>query len=206
MNQTLDKPIRLDQAKTIADHITSLVESSCQRVQPVGALRRCEMSVWSIDLLVIPSVLHGKKDALFVEFAEPTEPVNRFLQRLDDLREQGVFSKRLDAQGRECWGGLKQRALFGAVPVNFYSVMDPAQWGYRLACLTGPDDYRRDLQTIKLKGGLLPNNLEVHSGYVWEYANKKPLETFEESDFFKLLGFNSVPDPQDRGRELAVAI
>lgn len=196
----MSKGLKLNDAIAVANRLQSELAPVCRRIETTGAIRRRQMKVWTIKFLMIPSITHDPSPTLFPEDAPQ---VNRLLEKLDQMVENGTLGKRLDDKGQTCWGGVHQKASFEGIDVDFHSVMDPAQWGHLMAFHTGPTEFALKLLVRKTMGGLLPNAYYAQGGYIWEHGIQTPVELFEEEDFFRLLKL-PYTDPQERGQNMAV--
>lgn len=187
--------LTLAQAEPIAEYLISILAPVCERVEVVGSLRRRRIHIHDIELLLIPNWGKGEQVGLFPEDA-PT--INLALELLNQMVERGDMSKRLNSRGIPTWGPRMQYAQLGSVPIDIFQVPDPQCWGVLQAIRTGPAEFSRSLVTHRRFGGKLPNDHYVRDGRVW--AGNELLSTPTEDDFFRLCGYESAPDPQDRNQ------
>lgn len=190
--------LTLAQAQPIAEYLIGLLAPVCDRIEVVGSLRRRRIHVHDIELLLIPKWGKGEPTGLFEEDA-PT--INLALALLDEMVERGDLVKRQKSNGQTTWGDRTQYAQFGSVPVDIFQVPDPECWGVLQAIRTGPAEFSKALVTQRKFGGKLPNDHYVQNGRVWQGASDSVvLSTPTEDDFFRICGYESAPDPQDRNQ------
>jgi DNA polymerase/3'-5' exonuclease PolX len=189
--------LTLAQAEPIAEYFLGLMAPACERIEVVGSLRRRRIQVGDIELLLIPKWGKGEPTGLFEEDA-PT--INLALAFLDEMVERGDLVKRTNINGQTMWGAKTQYAQFGSVNIDIFQVHDPECWGVQKMIRTGPAEFSKSFVTQRNKGGKLPNDLFVKDGRVWKGGSNEPLSTPTEDHFFRLCGYASAPDPQDRNQ------
>lgn len=176
-------------AEARAGEILEALAGTARRIVVAGSVRWRALEVKDIEIVAEPLWSVGGYDL----FGEPVRGDNLLTARLDELVRAGRIERRLDEQGRACWGEKHQRAVYEGVPVDVFQVHDPGQWGLILALRTGPAGFSRQLVTSRSRGGLLPEDLMVKDGWLWcETGDGPPVRIAceEEEDFFEALGID----------------
>jgi DNA polymerase/3'-5' exonuclease PolX len=181
----------LTKLKSQAEHLRTLLQPACHRIEIAGSIRRGVPEVHDLELVAIPTT-YRLQPALFGAAAE--EEASRLDQLVDQLYHARTLTPRV-TNGRRAWGSKYRRAWYhvrsGAYPVDLFTVTPPAQWGLILALRTGPASFSQRLVTPWEKGGLLPDGLHVSHGAIWQELELLP--TPEESDVFRQLGLPWLP-------------
>lgn len=192
--------IPYDEAWLIACGLGNALLPSCYRVEIAGSLRRRRPDIGDIDLVCEPIV----KPALDM-FDQPTgAAVNLLHNRLDDLVQQGILTKRLNKLGHPSWGPEMRRAVHRGMNVDVQIVTDPDTWGAWLAIRTGPAAFNKALVAPRSQGGVLPPGFEFKNGFKL-YRGGGQIPTPTEDELFHALGFE-YQRPQDRNHLTLKAI
>jgi len=189
--------IPLAEAESIARELVGVLGQSCDRIQVAGSIRRRSPTVGDIEIVCAPKFVQ-RADGLFGDQFSLEDLCHEWC---DGCLADGTFAKRLDTNGRPAWGRKHKRALFEGVPVDLFSVIEPAQWGVILAIRTGPAEFSHRLVTPRRQGGLLPDWLKVRDGAIWH--GDHPLATPEEQDVFAVIGLDWIPPERRTGTERA---
>lgn len=182
-----------------ANRLVELLRPRTERIEIAGSIRRERMLVKDIELVLVPKFEPSPDVNLFGE--SPTE-INLLVERLNQMVRDGQLEKRLDQRGQACWGPRHQRAVFEGIPVDIFGVVAPADWGVIFAIRTGPREFGERCVTKSKFGGFLPEDLVVEKGGIHRFDGNEFIQIPcpEEDDFFRALGFKTVPAPCDRGR------
>ena len=173
------KRVPRSEALAVAQKIYDLLAPICERVAIAGSLRREKPDVGDIEMVCVPMPEvdlfgNGWINAMHIEQA---------------LKDAGFAFPRFNGEH------FKQ---FDAGPCNCdLFITTPAQWGVIFTIRTGAADFSHRLVTPKSHGGLLPSNLRVKDGRVWN--GDEALDTHTEIDLFKAIGLDWIP-PKDRIR------
>lgn len=163
-------------AAEYASHILTLILPSCRRVAVAGSVRRRKAECGDFEIVCIPA----DSPDLFGTILWPPEPIEDILTKAGFiLKKNGDHYKQFDVDGIDC---------------DLY-ITTPACWGVIFTLRTGPADFSKRLVTARRQGGLLPSNLVVKDGRVWN--GNMAYETLEEVDFFRVLGLNWI-EPEMR--------
>ena len=125
--------IPLAEARILASELVGMLAPSCDRIAVAGSIRRGSPTVGDIEIVCLPKFLQ-RTDGLFGDEFTLEDLCHEWC---DGCLSDGTFAKRLDVNGRPAWGRKHKRALFQGVPVDLFSVIEPAQWGVILAIRTG---------------------------------------------------------------------
>jgi DNA polymerase/3'-5' exonuclease PolX len=185
-------------AREVAERLEARLVPFCERIQIAGSIRRKKTQVKDIELVLIPK-LELVATGLFEEDADPCSAVKL---ELDRMLAAGECEQRFNSEGRLIgWGERRQALVYEGIPVDIFGVLPPAQWGVILMIRTGPADYSKAMVTQKSKGGKLPDDMFVRNGALWQDHHDGPvymprvLDTPEEDDFYRILGYRETPDP-----------
>ena len=172
--------MKLEKARLITEDVLNRLQPHCERIEIAGSVRREKEDVHDIELCAIP-----KNPAVKDIFGLPTETIN--------LLEMYPFS----SLGRLIKGGsrYKQFALIEGINLDLFIVLPPADWGVIYTIRTGPAEFSHWCVTQRKRGGGLPSDSKVTSGFV--LRNNVYLPMPEEIDFLNFLGLGWV-EPQDR--------
>lgn len=151
-----------------ANKIMKLIQPYCRRLEIVGALRRRNPNVDSIELLAV-----SREEEITNLFGEQIEPY----KLIDDwVASCGLrFLKNGPKYKQFYW---KDRR------VDLY-ITSKYQWGLHMAIRTGCKQYSRWLVTPKRKGGTLPGYMRIHDGWLW--SNDKQMITLTEPNFYNCI-------------------
>lgn len=194
-----------------------------------GSVRRQRKDPADVEIVLRP---HLTRAADLWGYSDSRNSVlNEFDKACGVQLREGRLEKRPSKNGRAVWGERTKYGIFmtldgRAIPVDLFSVIEPATWGSILAIRTGPHDFNHLLVTARALGGCCPQNRKVAGGAVWKLdklnkhqrqeAWKIPAAQFvkrathlttcttdTEEQFFEALG---VPcwEPPDRTRERLV--
>lgn len=181
----------LAEAEALANDLAELLRHGCRRIVIAGSIRRRRAYVGDIDLVCEPAI-----DITRDLFGDETGKLDRLDALCNWLESEGVLAKRLDVNGRACWGlGLK-RAMFKGVPVDMQAVTDPDVWGSWLLIRTGPAEFNKRLVTQQAQGGLLPNDMRFRDGFRL-HGGLRRIPTPTEESVFEALGMTYVR-PEER--------
>lgn len=185
----------------LALELIKLLRPTCNRIELAGSMRREKQMVGDIDIVLRPT-LTGRATGLFDEITTAPAP-HAYLDLLDALLASGQLTKRLDEQGRPCWGQRHQRAVYQGVAVDLFCVLPPSQWGVIQFIRTGPADWSQAFVTpTSLGGRFLPPGHKVENGALWRLVGSEwvLVPTPEETDFFVAIGHPYV-EPKHRRLE-----
>lgn len=191
--------IPLAQASNVATAFLALISDTCERIEIAGSIRRREMSIGDVEIVCKPIVKPLQDDEWLGDMAQQ---VNHLHARLDQLVSDGSVQKRLKSNGTPTWGTKHRSLMFGSFPVDIFMIYEDVQWGAAMAIRTGPADFSKLLVTPKTGGGYMPRQTSQEDFKLWYLGSVIPTPT--EDEFFKQLGFDQAPDPQDR-RAIAIA-
>jgi DNA polymerase/3'-5' exonuclease PolX len=180
--------IPLAEAERLAEELVEMLRPASERIEIAGSIRRRKADVGDIELVAVPR----------------TRPVRDMFGRAGAMvaDELGELLDRLLAEGRvqmrppKRWGTRFKAMIYRGVPVDLFSVLQPAQWGVVFCIRTGPAEFSRRFVTHRRRGGMLPEWLVVREGALWQRMPDRLLklvEAPEEGDVFRLLGIEYVP-------------
>jgi DNA polymerase/3'-5' exonuclease PolX len=171
------KRVTREEALLAAKKICDLLAPICERVAIAGSLRREKPDVGDIEMVCVPM---PKQDLLGNEYLDTAEIVYTLARAGYTMpRFNGEHFKQFDAGPCNC-------DLF---------ITTPEQWGVIFTIRTGSSDFSRRLVTPRSHGGLLPSNLRVKDGRVWN--GNEALSTPTEESLFEAIGMKWV-FPKDR--------
>ena len=172
-----NKRIPLIEAEILAKQIVDRLRPHCQRIQIAGSIRRRKPDVGDIEIVAIPEFINDMFG-------------NQSSEHELDMIDWTDF-------GKVCKNGskYKQVELWEGVNLDLFIVTPPAQWGVQFIIRTGPADFSHKFVTPKKFGGMLPSNLTVKNGAIWN--GNKIIPTPEEEDDFDLLGIGFIV-PENR--------
>lgn len=189
-------------ARQLARAIVADLEPVTQRVMIAGSIRRAKRRVKDIEIVAVPRIDPGQRDM----FGEVVTEINRLDQLVADRVAGGRWGHRFDAAGRIAHGERYKRLRHYGEPlsgigIDLFSVLPPAQWGVIAAIRTGPAEFSQRLVTPASRGGLLPENMRVIDGAIWETTSVgAPLHvipTETEEELFDVLGLPWIA-PEER--------
>lgn len=113
---------------------------TCLGALVAGSVRRCAPEVKDLELLLKP------RSATWRE-RDDGELLDR---EVHGLATEPVFKRLLDAgtlKRGERWGQRWRQGVWNGVPVDFFLVQPPAQWGVAVTLRTGPAEFSRAFVT-----------------------------------------------------------
>ena len=148
-----------------------------ERLAVAGSIRRKKKFVHDIE--VVAKLKEGCLDY--------------FREYMYQLVNGGVidYGKPNTGARRAPFGPRYYRIKYRGEQIDLFIVYPPAQWGVIYAIRTGSAKYSKYLMILAKKRGY-----KVKDGGV--YKDNVLIPTPTEYDFFKLLGFEEVPDPTRR--------
>jgi len=181
-------------AKAGMEQLRGLLAPGCDRIEEAGSIRREKATVKDIEFVIVPRaepVPVGPVDM----FGQAQAVMTAFDLLLSELTEAGVLepaSRNLGSRLKKFW--IRLEGWQKPVKVELY-LTTPGQWGYIYMLRTGPDSFNRKWVTPQAKGGQLPEGYTCGGG--WIKQNGVALETPEEADVFRILGWEFV-SPKER--------
>lgn len=204
-------------AYLLASRMVDLLAPECERIEIAGSLRRKQVTVGDVEIVLIPKptilktctdVFDPQPDIFFQTPArehhwkeEPIFGHNRITML---LVEQGYALR--------CDGPLLKKAYrtSGGPTFEIY-LTTPEKWGVIYTIRTGSSLFTKRLVTSKQSHGLCPSNMHVHDGRVWRdgsfvrgedgkkvwKSHGEALETPEEEDVFRVMGLDWI-EPEER--------
>jgi DNA polymerase/3'-5' exonuclease PolX len=191
-----DQGMTLAYARDLAEALVELLRPACQRIEIAGSVRRGKARPNDIEIVAVP---RWRGQATLMWGVEPTE--NMLDLRCLELLATGQLEKRLDNQGRYCWGTGIKRAIFyqgkDYAPLDLFQVVGSAQWGVIYAIRTGPGDFNHRLVTSRALGGACPLDRKVAGGRVWDLTayttiGRHNISRMPATKFLRLVG-RSIP-------------
>ena len=163
--------IPLVRARQLAEALIADLAPGCERIEVAGSIRRRKPEVGDLEIVCVPKLrlnVLGESDGTHLD------PILERLQERGDLKriKGGSKYKQYELPAHGC-----KLDLF---------LTTAAQWGLVLLIRTGPAEFSKRFVTRRLLGGLLPNDMSVHGGYLWRKVEL--LQTPEEETAFALAG------------------
>jgi DNA polymerase/3'-5' exonuclease PolX len=140
--------ISLEAAAGLANDLIESLQPYCHRIEVAGSIRRQRPTIGDIELVLVPKIEVHDYDL----FGEPLTTRNLLVTKLNRMVEQAILDRRVDQKGRHCWGNRHQRAVYRGVPVEFFAVLPPAQWGVLFAIRTGSADFQSPIHDFRSHG------------------------------------------------------
>ncbi len=186
----------LERAEPLARELVDRITPACQRIEVAGSIRRRAPDVGDIEIVAIPRVERRQRtlEDLFGTVEE--HEVNCLDELCDQMLAAHELEQRLSEEGRKTWGSGAKYALYRDFALDIFTAT-PETWGVIFTLRTGPARFSHRLVTPKAYQGLCPSDLQFKEGRVVRRADGTPLETPEEEDVFRVLGYQYVP-PQKR--------
>jgi len=183
------------EAKIIAGYIIANLSDSCLRIEEAGSLRR-KKAVLEHDIEIVCIPKPGAPRPEFGQKVVFTSWLDLSLSKMEDTR---LLRK---TRGAEKYRKYEVNlAKFGITALNpFYLdlfIVKPETWGVQFTLRTGPHEFSHRCVTSKKFGGLLPDDMKVEGGRVWNVEHNVLLETPEEIDFLNVLELGWI-EPKDR--------
>lgn len=191
--------IPLGQAEDLAAEIVGHLADCCERIEVAGSIRRRRPTVADVEIVAIPKT--ETRSAQADLFTTREETVDLLHLNCFGLRLDGVFSDRLDVNGRPAFGPKFKRLLYRDFPLDLF-VTTPDCWGCIFLIRTGPAEFGKQLVLRESLGGWLPRGFFFRDGRLWklpppygaeQHAQAAPLDTPEEWDVFRELGYAYLP-------------
>jgi DNA polymerase/3'-5' exonuclease PolX len=176
---TMKTKLPLPTAVTLAESILTALTPGCSRIAIAGSVRREKPEIGDIEIVCIPRVTGHDL------FGVPQYS----LETLNDLIA-------LQNWGGNPAGDHYRQYDLGPCALDLF-ITTPECWGVIFTLRTGDADFSRLAVTQRNKGGFLPSNLNVKHGRVWMHGTA--LETPEETDFLRILGFGEI-EPKYRSQ------
>jgi DNA polymerase/3'-5' exonuclease PolX len=183
--------IPLAEARESAGEVIDLLAPWCERIEIAGSIRRGRPDIGDIEIVCRPIL----QESLDLFGAIVVERRNMLDEWVAELLADGVFGHRPDKNGHNAVGERYKRLTYDGIPLDLFSVLEPAQWGVIFAIRTGSSGFSHRLVTPISQGGWMPPTMNVKDGALWKNGN--PIPVPEEVDLFAALGRDFV-DPKDR--------
>lgn len=189
-------------AQVIAGEILTWLSPVVETAEIAGSIRRKKPEVSDIEIVCIPKIEETTID-LFGNSMDTRNLLDAlcYSEIVANPQTRRIVA-RPDVNHRHALGQRYKRLVYGRfgypfeAALDLFSVIPPAQWGVIMAIRTGPAEFSRKLVTQKSKGGLLPDNMRVTQGALWE-DNRRTIYTPNEQDFFKAIG-QPYLEPEER--------
>ena len=179
-------------AGVIAQAVIHDLGDKCERIEVAGSLRHKTRDVGDVEIVCVPKVdfpqaalpgIGAEKGPKITPLYDAIERSDWIVQRFD---EKGMtkMGKRYRSLKDKCTG----------VPIDLYIVLPPAQWGVIMTIRTGSADFSHELLKVARRRGY-----RCEDGRLLDVRRQQgaPVQTQEESDFFKMIGVKWV-DPEER--------
>lgn len=185
--------MRLKDAELYASEVVRLLSPACQEIIVCGSVRRRKPEVKDLEIVALPKRRDGPPvfgDAL--SGLPPLDALCAQLVRYDELH--------LDAKLKR--DGPKYKRFIhprGRIAIDLF-IASPGNFGNLIAIRTGDADFSKLLVTPRRDGGLMPEDLGQHNGYLWRSLAEGAADRVAcptESSFFAALGL-PVPHPEHR--------
>lgn len=171
------------QAEKLADKIITALAPGCERIEIAGSIRRKKPMVGDIEIVCIPRLVSVD---LFGEVK---------VSALDGVLQSLVSAGRL-VRGDKDGDKLKTFNIPAVEDLKLdLFITTPEAWGIIFTIRTGSAEFSKQLVTQKYKGGLLPDDLHIAGGRVWQ--GNEALDTPEEIDVFEVAGVKWL-EPEER--------
>lgn len=132
--------MELEKAKAIAEKIKAVLESSCERIEIAGSIRRLKPDVGDIEVLAIPKYIAG---------------VDMLDAKIETLIQVGVLGYRLNKLGSRVYGPKNKLLLHreSGIGVDVFST-DEVCWPVALVVRTGGARTNKEIATRALERGM----------------------------------------------------
>lgn len=188
--------MELDVARGLAAQVVAWLAPSCSRIEVAGSVRRGSAHVRDLEVVAIPRPMKP----LFGQPASPDMAIVHAMLELTVSRDLqfDVGLKRNGSRYKRLW-----LPRYG-VAVDLF-LAEPRNWGNILAIRTGDAEFARQLVTRRDQGGLMPEGLRQHDGFLWHETDtgERVVPCREEDEFFAALGIAAPPPPARRNYETA---
>lgn len=180
----------------LAVEVVRLLAPYCQRIAIAGSIRRGKAMVGDIEIVCAPEIMNLPTGAKgFIQIKQ-----DGVKWMCDRLREQDIFSPRLNLQGNpEAWSDRHKRAVYKGAKLDLFVVQPDRSWGYTMLLRTGPGDANGVLVTkLGVRNhdglyGILPVGYQFREGELWR--GEMHIPTPEEKDVFAALDLPYIPPP-----------
>jgi DNA polymerase/3'-5' exonuclease PolX len=188
--------MRLDEARTIAEQVCSLLGPACEEITIAGSIRREKSEVKDIEIVCRPV-------AILDLFNEPTSnildaQIDWAMEREVHLGWDRVTKRNGDKYKRFWWAVWNPSA---GIAIDLF-IADERNYGNTLAIRTGNSDFSRLLVTQRIHGGLMRPTMRQRDGYLWAQGDGDAFYQLvpcpEEKHFFAALGVHPIPAPRER--------
>lgn len=191
----------LGDAEQIAAEILTEISPLCERIEIAGSVRRRANDVGDIEIVCVPQ-FSTRTVGLFDD-SEAINVLDEALRMWCEPGRQEITGWRIRyaENGSHAFGAKSKRLTYKDVPVDLFSVIEPAQWGVIMAIRTGPAIFsHRFVSHLSVElpdhsRGTLPFEMLVKDGQLW--SNGHVIETPTEESFFEAIGMRWV-DPECR--------
>ncbi|MBA7531735.1 hypothetical protein ES705_23956 [subsurface metagenome] len=131
--------MELKKAKVIAEKMKALLESSCERIDIAGSIRRQKPDVGDIELLCIPKYVAG---------------VDMLDAKIQTLIQLNVLDYRLNKLGSRVYGAKNKllRHVESGIGIDIFSTTEEC-WPVALVVRTGGKTTNRRIATAALRKG-----------------------------------------------------
>lgn len=132
--------MELEKAKVIAEKIKAVLESSCERVEIAGSIRRQKPDVGDIELLVIPKYIAG---------------VDMLDAKIKTLIHFDMLGYRLNKLGSKVYGPKNKLLVHlpSGIGVDIFSTTED-EWPVSLVVRTGGKSTNQEIATRALERGM----------------------------------------------------
>ena len=130
--------MELEKAKAIAEKIKAVLESSCEKVEVAGSIRRQKPEVGDIELLCIPKYIAG---------------VDMLDAKIQTMIHFDMLGYRLNKLGRKVYGPKNKLLVHpSGIGVDVFST-DEDRWPVALVVRTGGEKTNKRIATAALRKG-----------------------------------------------------
>ena len=177
MSEGLRTPYKT--ALETAEIVVRQLRPMCERIEIAGSLRRKKADVGDIELVCIPRPSADLLGDLYISDSGIMLALSKMGISWLMIKKNGQHFKQL---------------IFKGISIDLF-LTTTAQWGIIFMIRTGSADFSHRMVTPRSQGGLMPSNLRVKDGLLWEDENC--LQTPEEEDVFRIFGMNWI-EPENR--------
>jgi len=170
--------MQLEKAKTIAEKLKALLESSCEKIEIAGSIRRRKPHPNDIELLCIPKYIAG---------------VDMLDAKIQTLIKLELLGYRLNKLGRVTYGPKNKLLLdrLTDIGVDIFSTTEEC-WPVALVVRTGSERTNREIATRALERGMrfraYGDGFDTPNGH---------LQCESEQEVFKAVGLRYL-EPWER--------
>lgn len=185
--------MRLKDAELYANEVVRLLMPACQEIVVCGSVRRRKPEVKDLEIVALPK----RRDSppVFGDALGGLPPLDALCTRLVTYGE-------LARNSRNPKDGAKYKTFVhprGKIAIDLF-IASPENFGNIVAIRTGDADFSHLLVTPRRDGGLMPDRLRQHEGYLWRTLATDVVDRLacpSEAAFFAELGL-PVPHPEHR--------